>query len=250
MDICITEFQSKDILDFIPALSIWVASWMNIWVRPHNLVSARHVQLSVRMSGAVSMSMNQSSGFEESCPSNAGMCFSMVMVRFESLCCMQCVCVCCMVLCTGSSLGWGVECGWCVTVRCWSLSVSCVTSAVDRDQWVIDFKLQNWSLSCQNCIIVQPRGTGYRRQKSHTRWWLWWACWVGHLLCRWGASQRGVGEIQSVTGEHLICLPAGIFNCSTVRFLIIAPVKGWKIAGRGKGVEWLLHQCEGTECLV
>ena len=34
--------------------------------------------------------------------------------------------------------------------------------------------------------------------KSLTRWWLWWACWVGYLLCRYGASLSNVGEIQLV----------------------------------------------------
>ena len=36
-----------------------------------------------------------------------------------------------------------------------------------------------------------------------------------------GASQGSVGDVQSVTGECLICLPVGIFDCST---LIRAPV--------------------------
>ena len=65
---------------------IWVAIWMSILVRPCNLASARHVQLSIKMLVAVSMSMNQSSSFEESCPSNVGISWSMVVVRFDSLC--------------------------------------------------------------------------------------------------------------------------------------------------------------------
>ena len=59
---------------------------MSMWVRLHDLPAARHVWLSVRMSAAVSMSMNWSSNFEESCPSNVGISWSMVVVRFDSLC--------------------------------------------------------------------------------------------------------------------------------------------------------------------
>ena len=44
------------------------------------------MQLSVRMSAVVSISMNQSSNFEESCPSNVGISWSMVVVRLDSLC--------------------------------------------------------------------------------------------------------------------------------------------------------------------
>ena len=39
-----------------------------------------------------------------------------------------------------------------------------------------------------------------------------------------GASQSSVDEIQLVTGECLNCLLVGIFDCSTVRLLITAPV--------------------------
>ena len=44
---------------------VWVALQMSMQVRPYDLASARCVQLSVRMSAAVSMSMNQSSNFED-----------------------------------------------------------------------------------------------------------------------------------------------------------------------------------------
>ena len=33
----------------------------------------------------------------------------------------------CIVVSTGSSLDWGVGCGWSVIMRCFSLSVSCAT---------------------------------------------------------------------------------------------------------------------------
>ena len=81
-----------------------------MWVRPCDLASGRCVWPSVRMSTVVSMSMNQSSSFEEFCPLNVRIPCNTVMVRFDSLC------VACkvsmydfMILCTGSSLGWGMN---------------------------------------------------------------------------------------------------------------------------------------------
>ena len=72
---------------------------MSVWMRPHDLASARHVQLSVRMSVVVSISMNQSFHFEESCPSNVKISWSMVVVRLDSLCVVHRVFVyACMVL--------------------------------------------------------------------------------------------------------------------------------------------------------
>ena len=65
--------------------------------------------LSVRMAVAVSISMNQSSNFEESCPSNVGIPWSMVLVILDSLCVVCRVSMYdCMVLCTDSSLDWGL----------------------------------------------------------------------------------------------------------------------------------------------
>ena len=61
----------------------------------------------VRMSAAVSMSMKQSSSFEESCLLNVGISWSMDMVKCHSLCVMPKVSMyACIVLCTGSSLSW------------------------------------------------------------------------------------------------------------------------------------------------
>ena len=76
------------------------------------MASARHGQLSVEMSAAVSRSMSQSPYFEESCPSNIGISCSKDVVRFASLrvaCKMSMYA--CIVVCMGSSLGWGVGCG-------------------------------------------------------------------------------------------------------------------------------------------
>ena len=58
---------------------------MRVQVRLHDLASARCVQFSGQMSAAVSLSMNQSSSFEESCLLNVGISCSRVMVRFASL---------------------------------------------------------------------------------------------------------------------------------------------------------------------
>ena len=92
VDICITGLWPKDALNFILLLE-W--SCISVQVRPHDLASARYMQLSVRMSAAVSMSMNQSSSFEGvlsiECEDilqhgHGEVCFS--------LCCMQGVHVC------------------------------------------------------------------------------------------------------------------------------------------------------------
>ena len=56
---------------------------MSVQVRLCDLASAKCVELSARMSAAVLISMNQSSNFEESCPSNVGISWSMVMVRLD-----------------------------------------------------------------------------------------------------------------------------------------------------------------------
>ena len=61
------------------------------------------------MSVVVSISMNQSSNIEESCPSYMGISWCMVVVRLDSLCVVHRVSLYgCMVLCTGSSLDWGL----------------------------------------------------------------------------------------------------------------------------------------------
>ena len=130
---------------------------MHVCVRLHDLASAKCVWLSVRMSGAFSISMNQSSNFKESCPSNVGISWSMVVVRLDSLCVACRVSMyTCMVLCTGSLLDWGAC--WGTMVRCCSLSVSCDRSSVGVDWEVLDFKLANWFLSCWNCFSKSAKG--------------------------------------------------------------------------------------------
>ena len=62
----------------------------------------------------------------------------------------------CIVLCTGSSLGWGVGSGWSIIVRCCSLSVSCISSTVGG--LMADFKLMNWSWSCWNFSSNSAKG--------------------------------------------------------------------------------------------
>ena len=66
---------------------------MRLWPRPHVLASARCVWLTVKMSVMVSMSMKQSSSFEESCPFNVRIGRVMVMLA-------------CIVVCMDSFLGW------------------------------------------------------------------------------------------------------------------------------------------------
>ena len=92
---------------------------MRVWVRPHVLASALHVELLVKMSVVVSMSINQSCSCEESCPSHVGISCSRVMVMFA-----------CIVMCMGSSLGWGFGCGSSATARYCSPSASCGNSSM------------------------------------------------------------------------------------------------------------------------
>ena len=66
MDICIADFLSKDGFDVIPALACLGGLANGVWVRPCDFALARHMQLSVMILAVVSMSMNQSSCFEES----------------------------------------------------------------------------------------------------------------------------------------------------------------------------------------
>ena len=81
------------------------------------------------------------------------------MVMFDSLCVACKVSVyACIVLCTGSLLGWGAECSCNIIVRCCNLSLSYVSSAIDVDLGVVNFKLANWSLSCQNCSNNSAKG--------------------------------------------------------------------------------------------
>ena len=104
------------------------------------------------------MSMNQISSFEESCPLNMGISYSMVMVRFAYLCVAHKVSVyACIVLCNGSSLGWGldvVEYHSEVLQFIFKLHQLCCTCS-----WVGgNFKLVNWSLNCQNCSSTSAKG--------------------------------------------------------------------------------------------
>ena len=80
------------------------------------------------------MSMKQSSSFEESCQSNVVISWSMVVMRFDSLCVACKVSVyACMILCTCASLDRVADYGWSVREGCCSLFVNCISSAVDVD---------------------------------------------------------------------------------------------------------------------
>ena len=75
-----------------------------------------------------------------------------VVVRFESLCCMQGVSVC-----LHGFVHWaGVLLS--IMMRCCSLSVSCNISAADVYLGVVEFKLVNRSLSWQNCSNSAAKG--------------------------------------------------------------------------------------------
>ena len=122
---------------------------VSMQVRPCDLASTRHVWLSVRMSAAASVSMNQSSNFEESCPLSVGISWSMVVVRFDSLCVAHRVSVYAYI-----DMYWlftGLGAGWSIMVRCHSLSVKCDSSSVGVDWGMLLFKLANCFLCCWNC---------------------------------------------------------------------------------------------------
>ena len=108
-------------------------------VRPHVLASARHVQLLIKMSVAISMSMNQSSSFELSCSLNVGISCSRVMVIFA-----------CIGVCLGS-FGWEFGCGGSIIVRCHSHSASCSNSPIFvglADRFQVGESVPNcWNLS-------------------------------------------------------------------------------------------------------
>ena len=55
---------------------------------------ARHVELSVKMSVAVTMSMNQSSNLDKSCPSNLGISWGMFVFRGLILSALHAGCLC------------------------------------------------------------------------------------------------------------------------------------------------------------
>ena len=92
-------------------------------------------------------------------PSNMGISYSRIVVRFASLCVAHKVSVyVCIVLCMGSPLGWGVECGWSIIVKCCSLYVGFASSALGVGGWVADFKVENLSWSCWNGSSNSAKG--------------------------------------------------------------------------------------------
>ena len=117
---------------------VWLALQMSVQVRPHDLASARHVQLSVRMSALVSISINQFSNFEESCPSNVG-------ISWEHGCgeigfpVLHAGCPCIPIWSCALVPHWTGRVGWSIMVRCCSLSVSCNSSFVSVDWGVLRF---------------------------------------------------------------------------------------------------------------
>ena len=84
-------------------------------------------------------SVNQSSNFEDSCPLTLGNSWSKDVVRVPiSMWHIRCVCVC-LHSCVHGFLFrlWVVGFGWSVKVRCFSLSVSCINSAMCVGGWQV-----------------------------------------------------------------------------------------------------------------
>ena len=102
---------------------------MRVQVRLHVMPSARCVQLLVKLSVVVSMSMNQSSSCEESCPSNLGISCSRVTLMFA-----------CIVVCMGSSLGWVFGHGQSTTARCCGPPANCDNSSICVGGWLAGLK--------------------------------------------------------------------------------------------------------------
>ena len=123
---------------------------MGAWIRLHVAASARCVWLLDKMSVVVSMSMNQSSCFKESCPSNVGISYSRVKVMFA-----------CIVVCMGASLGWGFGCSLSATARPHSPSASCVNSSICVCDWLAG-RLQGGRVSPKVAgtdLATQPSGS-------------------------------------------------------------------------------------------
>ena len=185
---------------------------MRVQVRLWDLVSARCVWLSVKMSVVVSRPVSQSANFEESCPLNVGISWGKDMVRFAFLC----------LVAQGSGewnpweqghpqchdfhilLSW---CGFCFTFQGCLAEPSGVTVCGHR-----------------TCACYSG-WAGYKRQKSLTRQWLCSALlgWSSFVYCEGLAKALSVKSYQW-SGEHLNHLPAGIFHCSTARSLIVTQV--------------------------
>ena len=171
---------------------------------------ARCVWLFVRMSAVVSMSMNQSSNFEESCPWNARISWRMDVARLDSLCVMNGISMyASMVLCTGSTLNWRADGNRSIMVRCCILSVSCDSSSVGVDWGELDFKLANWFLSCWNYSSKSAKGWQVSVSSHYS---------LDELLspsgivCSWSVRSRG----QVLGMRDILCIMVSISSCHTM----------------------------------
>ena len=129
---------------------------MSMWVRPCDLASVRHVQLSVRMSAVVSVSMNQSSSFEGSCPSTVGISWTWLQWGLiPSVLHARCLCRCAWFYALNSSWAWGwlQQHGNELQFICELQQFFCGCGFGSGR-----FKHENWPLSCQNCSNSSARG--------------------------------------------------------------------------------------------
>ena len=148
---CTCSFMRQIIVIADPSplgLPVWRVLQMRVQVRPCVLASARCVWFLVKMSVAVSMSMNQSSNFEESCPSNVGIPCNRVMVMFA-----------CIVIYMASSLGWGFGCSQSATVRCCSSSASFSNSFLCVGGWLKGCKGKFGPKDTGIDLVTQPSGS-------------------------------------------------------------------------------------------
>ena len=128
----------------------WSALWTRVWLRQCDLASARHAQLSFKISDAVSISLSQSSNLVVSDPSKVVI--SQSKVRFSCLSVAHRLSVyCCIAVCMGSSTGLQVEHGFSIRASCCNFSVRCASSSVSAGGLVEDPSWSSLSWSCWKC---------------------------------------------------------------------------------------------------
>ena len=108
----------------------WSALQTSVWVRPHDLASARHAWHSFKMLAIILILLSQSY-LVVSHPSNVGMTLIKDMVRFICNCVEHKVSVhCCIAVCRGSSTGLQGGCSCNIMASCHSFSVRCASSSI------------------------------------------------------------------------------------------------------------------------
>ena len=173
--------------------------------------------------------MNQSSNFEVSCQSIMWISWSLVVVRFDSLCVAHSVSMyACMVLCTGCFTGLGLVGG--IMVRCCSLSVNSDKFLVGVGLRVLVITLVNCFLSCWNSCSKSAKGwwvsvsSQHSSDESLSSSSIGWSCVVRCKEVESWVSGMSLCVLVSISSHHAMCLfgtfqrclaePSGLIVCS------------------------------------